>query len=323
VAASLAAAVAVLDAQGPIKIATIAPDRSPYVNALREMADAWRKRTNGRVTATVFPGGDNTESGMLRDMQPAFNRLHGAQLSAITLGALDDAFNVFGLPMFFESYAEADRALEKLRPELERRLEAKGYQALNFAYVGWIHVFSKEPIKTVDDLKRQKLYTSTGDDRMVKWYSANGFRAVPLDTTSMITSLKTDMIQALPSPPLYAQLLTWYKSAPYMLDIGMAPLIGSTVISRARWSKISPDDQAIVAEEAVKAGDRLRREVPRLDKEAIEAMKKTGLTVTTANVAEWRKTAEQLGEAMRKAGLVPGDIYDIAKRERDSVRAGR
>lgn len=323
VAATLAAAVGVLDAQGPIKIATIAPDRSAYVNALREMADGWKKRTNGRVTATVFPGGDYTEAGMLRDMRPAFKKLHAAQLSAITLGLLDDAFNVFGLPMFFETYAEADRVLEKLTPELEKRMEAKGYRALHFAYAGWVHVFSKKPITNVSDLKQLKLYTSAGDDRSVKWYTANGFKPVPLDTTSMITSLKTDMIQALPSPPLFAQLLTWYKSAPYMMDIGFAPLVGSTVMSIDRWSKLSAEDQQIVVEEAKKAGDRLRREVPALDKAAIETMQKNGLTVTKANVAEWRKAAGELGEAMRQAGLVPGDIYDIARRERDAIRAGK
>lgn len=323
VLAASVAAVCVLDAAAPIKIGTIAPDRSPYVNSLREMADAWKKRTNGRVTATIFPGGDNTEDGMLRDMRPAFRRYQGAQLSAITLGNMDDAFNVFGMPMFLESYAEADRVLNRLRPELEGRLERKGYKPLNWAYVGWIHMFSTRPVKTVDDLKKLKLFTAAGDDRIAKWYKANGFTAVVLEATSMLPSLKTGMIEAIPSPPLVAQLLTWYRSTPYMMDLGFAPLLGSTVMSLDVWNKLSPEDQAIVLEEAQKAGDRLRQQIPRLDQEAIEAMKKTGLTVTTVDRKAWRQTADQLSEGMRKDGVVPGDIYDIARRERDAVRAGK
>ena len=316
-------AVTVVTAQGPIKIGTIAPPNSIYVKTLHEMGEGWKLRTSGRITYTVLPGGDNTEEGMLRNMRPSYRKLHAAQLSAITLANLDDAFNVFGLPMFFESYAEADRVLEKLGPHLERRLEAKGYKALNWAYVGWIHVFSSTPVQTVGDLKKLKLYTSTGDDRLANWYRNNGFTALQIDSTAIVTSLKTSMVDAVPAPPLFAQLLTWYKSAPYMMDLGFAPLMGATVMSLDRWTTISPEDQRVVLEEAQKAGARLRADVPRLDREAIEAMRGRGLTVTKGDAAEWRRLAEQLGEAMRRDGVVPGDIYDLAKRERDAARAGK
>lgn len=313
-----------LNAQpGLIKIGTIAPPNSIYEKTLREMGDGWKVRTKGRITSTVFAGTETTEDGMLFNMRPNVRKLHAAQLSAITLANLDDAFNVFGLPMFYESYAEADRVLEKLGPHLEARLEAKGYKALNWGYVGWIHVFSTKPVQTVADLKKLKLYTSTGDDRLARWYKNNGFTAIQLDSTAIVTSLKTSMIEAVPSPPIFAQLLTWYKSAPYMMDMGFAPLMGATVMSLDRWNMLPPDDQKVVIEEARKAGDRLRRDVPRLDQEAIDAMRARGLNVTKADRAEWRRLAEQLGEAMRKDGVVPGDIYDIAKRERDAARAGK
>jgi TRAP-type C4-dicarboxylate transport system substrate-binding protein len=322
--ATVAAAIVGVDAQSqPVKMGTIAPDGSIYVTTLREMGDAWKKRTNGRLTLTVYAGGDATESEMLFNMRPSARKLHAAQLSAITLGHVDDAFNVFGLPMFFESYEEADRVLARIGPMLEQRLEAKGYKVLNWAYVGWVHVFSRTPVKTVDDLKKLKLYTSAGDDRMAKWYRANGFRAVPLDSTSIVTSLKTSMIEAVPAPPVFAQLLGWYESAPYMMDVGFAPLLGATVMSLERWKSLPPTDQEIVIDEARKAGDRLRKRIPRQEQEAIAEMKKRRLTVTAVDRAEWRRMAEELGGAMRRDGTVPADVYDIAKRERDAARAGR
>jgi TRAP-type C4-dicarboxylate transport system substrate-binding protein len=94
-------------------------------------------------------------------------------------------------------------------------------------------------------------------------------------------------------------------------------------MSTERWNALSAEDQAIVVDEARKAGARLRSDVPRLDREAIEAMRGRTLTVTKGDVAEWRRLAEQLGDAMRRDGVVPGDIYDLAKRERDAVRAGK
>jgi TRAP-type transport system periplasmic protein len=323
VVAAAISAMSVLHAQGPIKIGSPAPDQSIYVKTLREMGEAWKKRTSGRVTYVVYPGTVGTEEAMIRDMRGSARRLHAAQLSAISLGNMESAFNVFGLPMFFQNYAEADRVLEKLTPLLEQRLEAKGLKALNWGYVGWIHIFSKAPVQTVDELKKQKLFASAGDDSFVKWYRDNGFSAVPLDPTEMLAALKTGMIDAVPAPPLYAQLLNWYSSAPHMMDLGFAPLMGATVMAMESWKRLSPEDQAVVLEEAKKAGERLRREVPKLEEEAIAAMKLKGLKVSAVNSAEWRVAADKLGEAMRRAGLVPGDVYDLAKRERDAVRAAR
>lgn len=326
IGAALAASVvagAMLDAQGTLRIATIAPDNSAYVKTLREMADAWNKRTSGRVRSSVLAGTAGSEATMLNNMRGSARSLHVAQLSAISLGQLDNAFNVFSLPMFFQSYGEADRALAKLAPMLEQRLEQKGLKALNFAYAGWVHVFSKQPVRSVADLKKQTLFTATGDDVMAKWYRDNGFQPKQLDPTQMLESLGTGGIQATPAPPVFAQILNWYVSAPYMMDIGFAPLLGATVMSLESWKRISPEDQAIVLDEARKAGDRLRTTIPKIEKEAIEEMKKKKLTVTTADAAEWRKLADQLAQAMLAAKLVPQDAYDIARRERDAARTGK
>lgn len=323
VAAMAVVATAMLRADDLIKIGTIAPDRSEYVKALHQMGDAWKTRTNGRVTYVVFAGSKGGEETILRNLRGSARTLHVAQLSAISLGLLDSSFNVFGLPMFFESYAEADRVLEELTPLLEQRLEAKKLKVLNFAYAGWVHVFSKAPVVSVADLQNQLLYTSVGDPVTIKWYRDNGFRPKQLDATQMLEQLKTGGIQAAPAPPIFANILNWYGSAPHMMDIGFAPLLGATVMSLDAWNRISPEDQKIVAEEARKAGEHLRRIIPEHEKQAIAEMKKKKLTVTTANAAEWRRMADQLAKALLEAKLVPQEVYDIARRERDAVRAGR
>ncbi len=314
---------ALLGAQGAIKIGTIAPESSAYVKTLREMGDAWNKRTGGRVRVNVLAGTVGSEATMLSNLRGSARQLHAAQLSAISLGQLDSAFNVFALPMFFESYGEADRVLGRLTQTLEQRLEQKGLKALNFAYAGWVHLFSKQPIRTVADLKKQTLFTSTGDDAMAKWYRDNGFQPKQLDPTQMLESLTTGGIQAAPAPPVFAQILSWYAAAPNMMDLGFAPLLGATVMSLDSWKRISPDDQKVVLEEARRAGERLRSNIPRIEKEAIEEMKKKGLKVNAGDAAEWRKLADQLAKAMLAAKVVPQDVYDIARSERDAARAGK
>ncbi len=117
-------------------------------------------------------------------------------------------------------------------------------------------------------------------------------------------------------------MFRWFDHAPYMLDVGIAPLMGATVVSIEAWNRMAPGDQQIVAEEARKAVARLRAEVPKLDAEAIATMKTAKLTVTAGNIAEWRAAADQFGSAMRNR-LVPPDVYDLALRERDAARSSR
>lgn len=320
-AAAVALATSMLDADAPLKIGTMAPENSIWARTLREMGDGWARRTGGRVTLRLFPGTAGSEEQMLRSLRIA-KTLQAAQLSAIALGGLEDAFNVFGLPMFFESYEEVDHVLEKLGPTLEQRLARQKLKVISWGHAGWVHVFSRTPVRTVGDLQRLKLFTSAGDDRMAGWYRENGFNPVPVDASQMLASLTTGMIQAVPATPLSALMFRWFDHATYMLDLGIAPLLGATVISMDVWNAMAGADQQVVVEEARKAGARLRAEVPRLDAEAIGTMQAGKLTVTTGSVAEWRAAADQFGSTMR-ARLVPADVYDLARRERDVVRARR
>lgn len=310
---------AALQAQLRVRLGTIAPENTIWARTAREMGERWHKRTSGRITPIVNAGTVGSEDSMLRNMRIS-KQLQAAQLSAITLGRLDQAFNVFGIPLFFESYEEVDRVLEALAPSLDRRLEAKGLKRLHWGFAGWVHVFSSQPVHSVRDLKKLKLYTSAGDDQMTTWYQANGFTAVPLDPTQMMSGLMTRQIEAIPVTPLSAQMFQWYQHTGYMMDIGFAPLVGATVMAADVWARIPAGDQQIILEEARSAEQRLRTHVPGLDREATEQMQKSGkLTVTQGAEVEWRNAAEDLSSAMR-GKLVPDDVYDLARGTRDDYR---
>jgi len=64
-------------------------------------------------------------------------------------------------------YDELNDVTAKLTPTIAKRLDAKGFVLLNWGHGGWTQIFTKRPVKTLDDLKSIKLYTSAGNDRMV------------------------------------------------------------------------------------------------------------------------------------------------------------
>jgi TRAP-type C4-dicarboxylate transport system substrate-binding protein len=223
------------------------------------------------------------------------------------------------MPFFFESYDELNAVIDKLTPTIRQRLDAKGFILLHWGHGGWLQLFSKRPVNTVADLKGVKLWTSAGDDRMTQWYKANGFQPRALAMTDILTGLTTGMIDGLPAPPLAALAFQWNRQAPYMLDIGLAPVVGGTVIAKRTWNRIAEADRARMSEIALDGEKRLRAEVPNQDRFAVALMSKQGLTVTKAEGPEWKTAANALAKAMR-GDMVPADIFDLALKERDAFR---
>jgi TRAP-type transport system periplasmic protein len=311
-----------------IKLATQAPANTTWHKALTDMGDAWNKGTAGRVRLIVYPGGSQgDEATTIRLMRPGIDTLQAALLTVNGLSLIDDSFNVFGMPFFFESDEEEMAVQQKLGPVLEQRLEAKGFHLLNWGTGGWIQIFSKRPLRSLDDLKGAKLYTSKGDDRMVQWYTSNGFHPVALLPADIPAQLKlsTGLIDTAPSTPYLALTLQIFRDARYMLNLHIAPLVGATVISLDAWNHISPADQATMAAAAKEMETRIRTDAPKQDADSVTAMTARGLQVITLDAkaaAAFRTAATQLAATMR-GGMVPADVYDMAVQARDAFRKSK
>jgi len=138
-------------------------------------------------------------------------------------------------------------------------------------------------VQTIEDLKTIKLYTSAGNDRMVQWFKANGFQPRAMAMTDIMTGLSTGMIDGMPSTPLAAMLFQWNRQAPYMLELGLAPIIGANVITTKTWKAIPEADKPKLMAAADAVEKRLRVEVPKMDESSVAMMTKNGLTVTNCS----------------------------------------
>ena len=301
-----------------VKLATVVPQGSVWDKGLKQMGEEWKDATGGRVTVTVYPGGSQgDESTVLRKMR--LDALQAAAFTAVGLGGIDPAFNVFDLPFFFDSYDELNYVTDKLTPVIRKRIEAKGFILLNWGHGGWTQIFTKKPVQSVDDLKHVKLWTSAGNDRMVQWFKANGFEPRAMAMTDILTGLTTGMLEGLPTTPLAAMLFQWDRQTPYMLELGLGPVIGATVITAKAWNAVPAADRPKLLASADTVAAKLRVDVPKQDADAIAAMTKRGLTITKATGPEWRTQLDSLAKTMR-GDMVPPDIFDLAVKARDEFR---
>jgi TRAP-type C4-dicarboxylate transport system substrate-binding protein len=187
---------------------------------------------------------------------------------------------------------------------------------LHWGYGGWLHFFSKVPMRMVSDLKRVKMYTGAGDDRMTRLWRQNGYNPVVLSSTDIMVGLQSGMIDL---------AFQWYRHTPYVLSPGFAPLIGATVIDKRAWEKMSEDDREALLESARRAGERQADEIPKKDEESLAEMIKRGLEVIRVDVEgdanPWRAAAEAFAESFRTT-MVPDDVLDLALKYRAEYRRG-
>ena len=319
----MAASAAPGAAKEVLKVATLAPQGSIWDRALRETAAGWAKASGGQGELRIYAGGvAGDESDILRKIR--IGQFQGAGLTVAGLAEIDPAFKLFHLPMFFGSDAELAATMAALGAELDRRLEAKGFVRLMWAHGGWVHLFSRQAIRAVDDLKRQKLFVWAGDDALVQQWRRNGFQPVPLAATDILMGLQTKLIDAVPATPGVALTLQWFRQTPHMLGLGLAPLPGAVVVTKAAWEKLSAADRQALAAAAAEAAKKLAAEVPRYDADSIVEMKKRGLAVVEISAAEqevWRKAAEDFARGARE-GQVPPEILDAARTAVATSRAG-
>jgi TRAP-type C4-dicarboxylate transport system substrate-binding protein len=306
-----------------VKLGTLVPVGKSYYKALKTMGEAWRKDSNGGINLTIYAGGKlGGEAEMVGLMK--LDSLQAAMLTAVGLSEIEPAVTgLQNIPMGFRSLDEVDYVGEKLRPMLEKRLEAKGFIVLFWSDAGWVRFFSNKPVVHPDDLKKLKLFSWSGFPEQVEIYKSAGFNAVPLETADIVPSLQTGLIDAVPLPPFFALAGKVDARAPYMLEVNWAPMVGALVVRKESWDAIAADMRAKLMTDAVAAGKEIKAAGRKEMTESVAAMEKGGLKVihvTPEVEAEWRAAAEAVYPRIREK-LVPEDVFDQTMKYLEEYRA--
>ncbi len=306
-----------------VKLATLAPEGTTWYKGLRQMGGRWGEISGGKVQLKIYAGGvAGNEGTMVRKMR--IGQLHAGALSNLGLLDIDPAPQITNTPLLIENYDELDYVMKHMSPVFEERLAAEGYVVLNWGDAGWAHFFTKEPMRTPEDAAKIKVFCWEGDDAAVEGFRQAGFKPVVIQSTDIMPSLQSGLIDGFPNTPLYALSTQWFALAPNMLDMGWAPLVGATVISKDVWESIPAEYHEPFMAAAREIGEELKGEIRRQDRKAIEVMQKYDLNVVTIDEATkdaWRRQLETLYPTIRDE-MVPPGIFDQAQGMVRDYRAG-
>ena len=271
----LAAAAATANAVD-IKIATVAPDGSRWMQQMRAGAEEVNARTSGRVTLKFYPGGVmGNDAQVLRKIR--IGQLQGGAFTAGGLAERYSGLNLYGVPLLFSSLDEIDAVRAQLDPELAAGLDRAGFVTFGFIEGGFANLLSNEPIRTVDDMRRKKVWVPEGDAISFLAMETMGLSPSVLPVTDVLTGLQTGLIEITFASPVAALVLQWHTKVKYITDLPISYSMGVFAIEKSVYSALSAEDQRVVREVMGRYIQQLDREAREDNPKAAEVHARAGL----------------------------------------------
>jgi TRAP-type C4-dicarboxylate transport system substrate-binding protein len=263
-----------------LKIATVAPDGSYWMNEARDAAAEIAERTSGRVTFRFYPGGTmGTETAVLRKMR--IGQLHGGFILAGTFSHVAPNLQIYNLPLLFHSYDEVDAIRSVVDGELIAELAEGGYHTFGFIEGGFAYLYATKKAATFAELKGRKAWIPEDDLIGKVLVEESGLSPVPLALADVLTGLQTGLLDVVSGPPVAAVALQWFTKVKYIIDQPVIYTYGCMVISDRAWSRLSDEDREIADEVLGRMTRNLDQRAREDNQSARQALQKQGMVEIT------------------------------------------
>lgn len=314
-----------LQAAQVIKIATLSPDGTSWMRAMRAAGDTIAKRSQGRVVLRFYPG------GVMGNDQSVMRKIRAGQLQggAVTIGALagvDKDIEIYGLPFLFHDLREVDQVRARMDTTLLQGLEKKGFIGFGFAEGGFAYFMSNRPLKTITDLQAGKVWAPEGDKISLTGFEAVGVSPVTLPITDVLVALQTGLLDTVTSPPAGAIALQWHTRVKYLTEVPLLYTYGILVISEQAFNKLSGQDQSLVREVLGDTFKEINSQNRRDNEAALRALKNQGiefLQPPPQDLAGWQQSVESAQKQLVSQGYFSRDLVDKIRMILAEHRRGR
>lgn len=287
-----------------LKLASLLPDGTSQMQAMRAGGKKIEKLTEGRVVFKFYPGGVmGNDASVMRKMR--IGQLHGGAFTSGTMADLYADAQIYSLPFLLKNKAEADHIRATFDAEIFAGLEKAGMVPVGLATGGFAYIMSQEPITHMAEFAGKKLWLPQDDKLVEVAIEEIGASGVPLGLGDVYTGLQTGLIDTVGTSPAGAIALQWYTQVKYVMDYPLGYLGGWLAIGKKALGKLSPADQKIVRTVWSEVYAQIDADTWADGGNAKQALKNQGITfvpVSPDDEANWQAATERTLERAGKAG---------------------
>ena len=305
-----------------LKIATLAPDGSSWMQAMREGAQEVERRTEGRVKLRFYPGGVmGNENSVLRKIR--IGQLQGGALTGGGLASLYPDSQIYSLPFLFRSYAEVAYVREKIDPILLEGLDHNGFVSLGFGGGGFAYLMSQAPLARVNQAKQHKVWVPEGDQISRRAMEALGVSPIQLPLTDVLTGLQTGLIDTIGGSPVGAIGLQWHTRVRYLTDTPLLYLYGTLVIQKKAFEQLTQADRNSLSQVMKQVFARISEQNQQDNEQARQALLQQGIQFVEpaeVDMQEWRRKVGQAVDEMARQGVYSEQLLQQVRAELEAFR---
>ncbi|MEA3412339.1 MAG: TRAP transporter substrate-binding protein DctP [Pseudomonadota bacterium] len=306
-----------------LKFATLTPQGTEPMNIMEEWGRTVKEQSNGKLVFKFYPGGiQGDEPEVLKKMR--FGQIQGGGFTGYGVGRIYSPARILEFPFLFRNNKEVDEVRAKYMPDFETGFRKRGYELLGWSEVGYIHFFSREPIRSLDDLGKRRIWLWQGDPLSKAWFDAADLSPISLSITDVYTSLSTGMIDTVYATPLVAMALQWYTKTGYMTNVPMANGIGALVVSRRFFDRLPPDLQQLLRETGRETGEKLTAVTREDNRKSLALLEREGLDFVLkpddVDQGEVRELSEQAATRLARKNYIPKPLFDETRELLQEIR---
>lgn len=239
------------------------------------------------------------------------------QIAGLSLADVADVVPevaVLSAPYLFESQEEADYLLDEVLLEPFRRLFAESdLRLLQWVDVGWVHLYSREPILEPGQMKDARLAASPSVLSQA-FAQALSAELVPLRAHALLQGPGPAAIDVGMATVQEYAMSVLASEAPNYLLTGHALDIGVLVANRSWFQELTPHDKGVF-EEAFRSAGQARADTRQAAAEALARLETEGVKVHRLSPDQRRAWAAASHQAqasiIARAGGRSQEIYDL------------
>ncbi|HEY2745072.1 MAG TPA: TRAP transporter substrate-binding protein DctP [Polyangia bacterium] len=234
--AALAVATVVAGAAGAhadpivLRFGTVAPDGTAWARIAKQTSAALSEATHGAVTSKWYFGGiAGDELQMLSRMRK--EQLDGIVSAGMLCQRLSPSMRVLRTVGLFQTRDESGYVAGRLKALFDEDFRREGFVNLGDVGIGPDMIFSREPVRSMDDLKRDKLWTWNLDDVFVATWPMLGVHVVPMPVDQAYAAYDEKRVDGFIAVPTSALAFQWSTEARYVTDLRVGFLRACVLIT--------------------------------------------------------------------------------------------
>ena len=298
-----------------LKFATLVPTGTSWTKILDDWITEVETRSDGRLKFKMYPGGVmGDEPDVLRKIRKG--QLHGGLFTGYGIGRIYSPARVLEVPFLFRNTDESDYVRDHMMPVFEKGFRENGFELLGWPEIGFIHLFSKYPVTSLDDMRRRHIWLWQGDPLGEAFFEAAGIAPVPLSIIDVYPQLSArhGSIDTVYVSTFGAIALQWYTRLKYATHIAVTNAIGGLVVSNRFFERLPPDLQQLLKTSGQRMSRAIREKAREENRKSKKLLEQNGITFQwdweDAPEDEFIAIRDRAAQHLRDTRYIPAETFE-------------